>query len=62
MFYSKEGIRHGKNVLFNKKQEVKVQLQASQEKLQNFHTKGEKRNSKKMLKCRDGLIELEIQL
>ena len=44
------------------KQEVKAQLQASQEKLQNSHKKGEKKNSKKMLKSRDRLIDFEIQL
>ena len=41
---------------------MKVQLQDTEEKLKIFQAKGEKRTSKKMLKSRDRLIELEIQL
>ena len=55
----KKGLDMDKNESINKKQEVKAQLQASQEKLQNFHIKGQKKNSKKMLKSRDSLIELK---
>ena len=39
-----------------------VQLQDTEAKLKDFQAKGEKRSSKKMLKSRDRLIELEIQL